>query len=188
MPPQPTITDEALVQRLLEVFRTHGFEGTTLARLCAATGLERSSLYHRFPGGKTEMALRVLEHTDRCFADDVLAPVAAPGPPRRRAAALAQGIRRFYDRGLRWCVIDTLSLGEPDPAIRAHLARTVERFLRALAGLAGEAGAPPREARARAERALVLLEGGLVVSRASGKPAAFERVLAELPDVLTGAP
>jgi AcrR family transcriptional regulator len=186
MPPTPTITDEALLGRLLEVFRTYGFEGTTLSRLRAATGLERSSLYHRFPGGKAEMALRVLEHTDRCFAADVFASLAAPGSPRDRAVGVARGIRRFYDRGLRWCVLDTLSLGEPAPAVRLHLQRTVDRFLAALAGLAEEAGCLPGEAASRAGRALVMLEGALVVSRASGNPAAFRRVLKELPDLLTG--
>ena len=185
MPPQPTITDDALLERLLDVFRTHGFEGSSLSRICVATGLERSSLYHRFPGGKRDMALRVLQHVDRRFAEDVLAPIDDDGTPRERAEAVAAGIRQFYGRGLRWCVLDTLTLGEPDPAIRDHVGASVRGFVAALARLARASGRGAREARTRAERALVLLEGGLVVSRATGDPAPFERALSELPVLLT---
>lgn len=37
-----------VVQRLLKVFRQHGYEGATLSRISEATGLGRASLCHHF--------------------------------------------------------------------------------------------------------------------------------------------
>jgi len=50
------ITDAQLTDALTDVFRTYGYEGATLSRISEATGLQRASLYHRFPGGKEAMA------------------------------------------------------------------------------------------------------------------------------------
>ena len=46
---------------LTEVFRTHGYEGASLALISRHTGLGKGSLYHFFPGGKEEMAAEVHE-------------------------------------------------------------------------------------------------------------------------------
>ncbi len=57
--PITKVTEEELLDRLTSVFRTHGFEGASLSLISKATGLQRASLYHRFPGGKEEMAKAV---------------------------------------------------------------------------------------------------------------------------------
>jgi len=54
--PSTKVNEEELLDRLTSVFRTHGFEGASLSLISKATGLQRASLYHRFPGGKEEMA------------------------------------------------------------------------------------------------------------------------------------
>ena len=56
----PKVHDEKLIERLTSVFRIYGYEGASLSRIAEATGLQRASLYHRFPGGKEEMAEAVL--------------------------------------------------------------------------------------------------------------------------------
>ena len=55
------------VQKLVMVFRQHGYEGATLSKISEATGLGRASLYHHFPGGKQEMARAVLESVAAWF-------------------------------------------------------------------------------------------------------------------------
>ena len=58
--PAALITREEAVARLGDVFREHGFEGTSLSVITAATGLGKGSLYNYFPGGKDEMAAAAL--------------------------------------------------------------------------------------------------------------------------------
>ncbi|GAY11436.1 helix-turn-helix domain-containing protein [Pseudonocardia sp. N23] len=52
----PSIEEGKLIDVLVSVFRDKGFDGTAIADLAAATGLQGASLYHRFPDGKEEMA------------------------------------------------------------------------------------------------------------------------------------
>jgi len=40
---------------------THGVEGTSFAEVLAATGAPRGSVYHHFPGGKTELLHAALD-------------------------------------------------------------------------------------------------------------------------------
>src|SRR5262245_55204338 len=51
-----TFSRQDLLPPLAEVFRRHGYEGATLSELARVTGLGKASLYHHFPGGKSEMA------------------------------------------------------------------------------------------------------------------------------------
>lgn len=44
-----------LIQQLEQVFVQRGYDGATLVHLSRASGLSKASLYHYFPGGKTEM-------------------------------------------------------------------------------------------------------------------------------------
>ena len=82
--PAPKITDEDLLERLTRVFQDHGFEGASLSRISEATGLEKASLYHRFPGGKNQMAEAVLAHVGRWFVENLLAPLRETGPVAAR--------------------------------------------------------------------------------------------------------
>ena len=50
------LSKDEVIQRIVAAFREHGYEGASLSILSQATGLGRSSLYHYFPNGKTDMA------------------------------------------------------------------------------------------------------------------------------------
>lgn len=49
-----------VIAMLAEIFREHGYDGTSLSLITEKTGLGKGSLYHFFPGGKEEMAEAVL--------------------------------------------------------------------------------------------------------------------------------
>lgn len=53
--------DEDLLTRTMLVFWQHGFEGASVRRLEAASGLTASSLYNRF-GSKDALFLEILDH------------------------------------------------------------------------------------------------------------------------------
>ena len=48
--PITKVNEDELLDRLTDVFRTYGYEGASLSKISEATGLQRASLYHRFPG------------------------------------------------------------------------------------------------------------------------------------------
>lgn len=180
------IDDERLLDRLTRVFQAYGYEGASLSRLTTAGGLKRASLYHRFPGGKEEIASAVLDRADKRFAQYVLAPLAEAGDPARRVRNMAARVAEYYEGGRRSCLLDTLSLGEQHSGFRRHIRESMSAWVEALEKLAREAGLPVREAARRAEEAVVRIQGALILSRATGDTRPFQRVLAELPDLLTG--
>jgi TetR/AcrR family transcriptional regulator, lmrAB and yxaGH operons repressor len=181
------ITEDDLLARLARVFSDVGYEGASLALLAKATGLQKASLYHRFPGGKKQMADEVLAKTDVWVDANILTPLRAPGNPVDRLAIVAANLDGFYQGGTRACLLNMLSSpriedGPFAPAIRAAF----EALIAAFADLATETGASPEAARQRAERVVMLLHGSLVLARGTGSAAPFQAVLAALPGEILG--
>jgi AcrR family transcriptional regulator len=183
--PAPKITDEDLLQRLTRVFQNHGFEGASLSRISEATGLEKASLYHRFPGGKDQMAEAVLAHVGRWFVEKLLAPLHETGPVAARIRETGRRIQAFYEDGRRSCVLDTLSLRDGSRALHEAVGRTYAAWRDSFAAAAREAGLPAGLARRRAEEAIMSVHGALVLARATGDTKPFVRAVAGLPDLLT---
>ncbi len=186
MPHRPKVKDDTLLDALLGVFCMHGYEGASLSLISEATGLQRASLYHRFPGGKAEMAVAVLARVHAQFSEHVLAPLFEAGDPILRVARTAERLSAFYGRGARSCLLETLSLGEPDPVVRDAVERCFEAVLGAFSAVAREAGATRTAARRRAEEAVARYQGALVLARGSGDLKPFQRALAALPELITG--
>jgi AcrR family transcriptional regulator len=181
------IKEEKLIERLMEIFRREGYEGTSYADLMKATGLVKASLYHRFPGGKQEMVNALLEEVDRQFAKHVLAPAYEEGDPAERARLIARRLREFYGQGKNSCLLDVLSLGE-NRSLLNHVRKSMEFWLESLARIGKDAGLQPKIARQRAEEAVASVEGGLVLARVLGDQRPFLRVLESLPQSLTQKP
>lgn len=179
------LAHDDLLDAISGVFRSHGFEGASLSLLSKATGLGRASLYHRFPGGKEEMALAVLGSIDERFAGAVLQPLGETGPIGRRVRRTAERLGEFYEEGGAWCLMETLSLGEPTAAVRSAIAGSISGWVDAFTAAAREGGAGPKAARRLAESAVASIQGALILARATGDRAPFEAALAGLPESLS---
>lgn len=86
---------DEILNRLTRVFREDGYEGASLARLSKATGLGRSSLYHYFPGGKSEMALAVIERSNKLFAEKVIEPLRRNVAPKERLVEMVRNLEGY---------------------------------------------------------------------------------------------
>lgn len=171
------------VPKLLRVFQQYGYEGATLSRLSAATGLGRASLYHHFPQGKEAMAAAVLDYLNRGL-NQLLAPLQTDRPAIERVEAMCRQINGFYAQGNQACLLALLSAGEAQnlfaPQVEAALSLWIDR----LAAVAIEAGVTPQVARERAEDAVLRIQGALVLTRGLHDPRIFDRVLNQLPKML----
>lgn len=184
--PTSKLTDDELFARLFDVFRSLGYEGASLSAISKASGLGRASLYHRFPGGKDEMAAAVLDHATAQFVSIVLEPVDAATSPERAAKRMARGLDEFYSSGARGCVIESMTLGGADPSLVERAAAATRAWLGAARAIAIDGGATPAVATRRAERVVASVQGSLILARVGGDAAPFKRALRELPDVLLG--
>ena len=181
-----SISDTDLVARLESVFRDTGYDGASLATIADATGLQKSSLYNRFPGGKQQMAAEVAASVGTQFATDILAPLATDAPAADRIDKVVANLETFYRGGDHPCLLNMLSVGDPGTAARTHLRDGADHWISAFADVARGAGATPDDATARAQDAICAIEGALVLARATGRTDAFHRALARLPALLLG--
>lgn len=185
MPPR-LVSDTQLVDRLTDLFRSEGFEASSLNEIAKATGLQKSSLYHRFPGGKEQMAADVTAAVIDRFATEILAPLFTTGPAEARIRQVGRNLDAFYESGERRCLLDVLTVGHPGDAASLALAAAGNGWVEAFASVARSEGARPKVALARAQDAVAGIEGALVLARVTGDRAAFARAIERLPDLLLG--
>lgn len=173
-----TLDDDSLMESLFEIFRCHGYEGSTISRLSELTGLRKSSLYHRFPGGKDDMVKAVVNHVSAQLQQHVIAPLSTrQDPPEKRFDNMLATLKSFYDTGKKNCLLNVLSLGEAKDEIRKLLSHDYDNLLKALCLLGQDAGFTEKEAGMRAEHFLVTVQGALVVQRLSDNPCTFENCM-----------
>jgi AcrR family transcriptional regulator len=181
------VSDEVFLATALDLFRTYGFEGVSLKQLADATGLEKASLYYRYPGGKDEIAMAVAQDVVTWFQANVFDPLSGDGPVRKRVAFVAERLREFYSGGSKACLMDVLSIPGGSAELQLALKGAMQAWVSAFAKAAKDSGLGAAAARAKAEEAIVRIEGSLIMARVLGDTTGFERVLKLLPDLLTGA-
>ena len=175
-------SEAAILDSLTSLFREHGYDGTSLSRIMKATGLVKASLYHRFAGGKEEMATTVIDRVAGEFATNLLAVLNGPGDPQERLQETGRRLWEFYGAGRKACLLDSLTLNRESPAVQARAKAALDFWIAAFARFARESGgmAPDHAARA-AQDAIAAIEGGLVISRVSGNTGPFLRAIDSLP-------
>lgn len=178
--PAALLSREQVLTRLLDTFRTSGYDGASLSEISEATGLGKSSLYHHFPGGKEDMAKQVLAFLEQQLRDAVFAPLDEPGSPKSKLDKVVRAIDEFYEGGRKACLLEKLSASVDSSRLQAPLARCFGTWLAAIEKIAREAGLTPAVARARAEDFVVRVEGALVVVAGTGDVGVFERTLRQL--------
>jgi TetR/AcrR family transcriptional regulator, lmrAB and yxaGH operons repressor len=178
------VTRQEVLRDALELFRVFGFEGVSLSAISQKTGLEKPSLYFKFPEGKEQIALEALGEAVRFFSEQIFAPLCGVGNPEEKVRLAIEGLRIFYRDGTMPCVTDSLSFPTDCPEVAMTLNRFLQAWIEAFSGIAEEAGMARQEAQARAENAIIALEGSLIVSRVLQDPRPFRKTLLEIPDVL----
>jgi TetR/AcrR family transcriptional regulator, lmrAB and yxaGH operons repressor len=178
-----TVETDLVIQNLSEVFRAEGFEGTSMVRLAECAGLKKASLYHRFPRGKQQMAEEVLSAAGAWFQARVLVPLNAEGSVRARLKLVMHALDEFYGGGSRGCLLNVFASPGASP-FSAPITAMFEALISGFAKLALDAGCSQKEAMARAERSVALMEGGLVLARGMNAPERFKSILSGLPSEL----
>lgn len=176
-----TVRERAdIIPALTEVFRSHGYEGASLALIGQQTGLGKGSLYNFFPGGKEEMAAAVLDHIDGWFHAHVFEPLHTTADPAAAIAAMFEATDRYFHAGGRVCIVGVFALSD----VRDRFAERINAYFAAWRDALAEAlqrlGKDLDAARELAEDIVAGIQGALVTARALGDPALFGRRLERL--------
>lgn len=163
-------TRDKLIDAMIDALQRKGLHGVGLSELLADAGAPKGSLYHHFPGGKSELAVAAIERIGQ-RAEQAFATLFEhqPEPLDALAAwlhgALGQLQGSAFERG---CPLATVALesGPEDEDIRAALATAFAAIRRALQRQLQAHGYP--EAESLAALFVALYEGGLLQARVAG--------------------
>ena len=165
-------TRERILYAAAELFRRQGYAGTGIKQIAAAAEAQLGSIYHFYPGGKEELAERVIEAAGPYFAALVAAEMdPAPAEPVAWVEAFFAGAAANVEASgyADACPISTIAMevASTNERLRLATADAFEGWIEAIEGNLLRLGVPESEALALATALLAALEGGFVLARAT---------------------
>lgn len=157
------------------LLRERGFAGSGIQQIVARGDAPIGSLYHHFPGGKTQLVEEALQlHADRT-RELLVSVLSGSGPVQARVRRLFSRAAKGFERSgaVKSCAIGnvTLDVGAEEPSLRQVCRGAFDSWVTAVAPLLPGEDEPIRES--FAEMIVIALEGAFVRARAEGSGRAF---------------
>jgi AcrR family transcriptional regulator len=174
---RPVNTSERLIESTRELLWERGYVGTSPKAILERANAGQGSMYHHFKG-KPDLALAAIRRTAEELRATAEAVLNGPGTPYERIAAYLMRERDV----LRGCPVGRLTM-DPDivasEELRAPVDATLARIRQRLAEIVDEGKrqgqfAAELDGEEIAAAVLATVQGGYVLARASGSPAAFD--------------
>ncbi|ESA38937.1 transcriptional regulator [Leptolyngbya sp. Heron Island J] len=175
---------ETYIPGLFSLFQQYGYDGATLTKISAATGLGKASLYHHFPGGKDEMVASVLSYSESWLQANVLQLLASKGSPQKRLQKMCDRINDLYAGGTQPCLLAILQAGTGRNIFHDQVKTLLATWIGAIATILIETGLDEALALQRSQDALIAIQGALMMSQSLDDASLFQRTIQQLPQVL----
>lgn len=180
--PRRTDTRERMVRSAAELLREHGAAATSIDRVLAHSGAPRGSVYHHFPGGRTQLIEEAV-----ALSGDFIAGLIDAAEPRAV-------VDRFFSLWRRWLVDSDFQAGCPIVSVTVtgetpRLAAGVfNRWTDGLAAAFTGHGVPEARARRLAMFVIAAVEGAVVMCRAEASLAPLDAAAEEINELLAHTP
>ncbi|MFE6844468.1 TetR/AcrR family transcriptional regulator [Streptomyces sp. NPDC057686] len=170
-------TQDRLIESTRELLWERGYVGTSPKAILERAGAGQGSMYHHFQG-KPDLALAAIRRTAEELRASAQSALHGPGTPYERIRAYLERERDV----LRGCPVGRLTM-DPDVVanedLRAPVDETIGWLREQLARIVEEGQEQGQFARSLdaweiAATVLATVQGGYVLARASGSPAAFD--------------
>lgn len=172
------IEDHALLNRLFAIIRAKGYDGSSLNDFAEASGLQKASLYHRFPGGKEEITSCVLDHVHDWIKQNIYELLMDKTIPTDvRLKKVIKNINLVYDNGDSICLLRALSIDSGIKVFGTQIKESMELWIKGFTNLGVDCGQRKPVAKERAYQVLINIQGSLVVSKGLGSTASFKAAL-----------
>ncbi|MEL6253321.1 MAG: TetR/AcrR family transcriptional regulator [Bacteroidota bacterium] len=180
------VNDESLMAGLLEVLRNKGYDGASLTELSMATGLKKASLYHRFPGGKRQIAESVMLGVRTWMKEEILNVLKSKKlKPKERLNIALNKIEEFYAWGEKSCILRALSMDSGMEQVGDLVQASMLSWQKGFLKLGQDMGLSKKKAEKRALESLILIQGSLVVAKGSRSPEAFKYAIDRIHSIYT---
>ncbi|MFJ2767029.1 TetR/AcrR family transcriptional regulator [Streptomyces sp. NPDC087300] len=183
-------TPERLIEATRELLWERGYVGTSPKAIQQQAGAGQGSMYHHFTG-KPDLALAAIRRTAEEMRGTAEAVLGGPGSAYERVEAYLLRERDV----LRGCPVGRLTM-DPDviasDELRAPVTETLDWLRDRLAGIVEEGCAQGEftdalDSRETAATIVATVQGGYVLARSAGSPAAFDTAVRGLLSLLTAA-
>jgi len=157
---------EAMIEAAWLLIAERGLEGMATREVLARTGAPRGSVYHHFPGGRTELIEAAIDHS-RQWMQDKIGAIEPKSPDDVVAGYLAVWRRVLEATDFRaGCAVTGVVTGGHEPAILDRARAAFDATSEALAALFQQVGLEPAEAGRRATLLMYATEGAVILARA----------------------
>ena len=131
--------EESVLEAAMDVFWQKGYEATSLADLCEATGLHKGSLYQAF-GDKHQLFMQALSHYSEKEFQSVMAIVSDSKSPLENIKTVVYAVANMADEAHGCLIINSMvELAPHDEEVRAAVHSFAERRLKAMIKMIGAA-------------------------------------------------
>lgn len=175
------IDDQTLLSGLMNVFSTKGYDGASLNELASSSGLQKASLYHRFPGGKRDMGLAVVDFVNAWLEKNIVESLKDSGTaPLNRLNNVIQKIDELYNGGESTCLLRALSMDSGICLFGEELEKAARYWIDSFYQLGIDFGMSDEMANRTAQKVLTNIQGSLVVSKMMKDNTVFKNALEEV--------
>lgn len=101
-------------------------------------------------------------------------------PPQERIRTVLEYLWSHYQGGSTTCFLALLALTSDDDDISSGIQRVFRKWITGFTEVIRASGVPLKEAKLRAEDAVIQIQGALVVAIATNDPGPFQRVMRKL--------
>ncbi|MGC5255316.1 TetR/AcrR family transcriptional regulator [Gordonia sp. DT218] len=162
-------TDQRITVAMAELLRRQGYAGTGIKQVIEAAGVPNGSLYHHFPGGKSEIAGVALRTMGAAYAE-LVGGLLADGDD------LPAAIERAFDAAaddientgwINMCPVGTIAgeVADAEPALREVAAEIFASWIDGGTELIVHRGYATDDARGLVTALVAALEGAFVMAR-----------------------
>jgi AcrR family transcriptional regulator len=152
-----------------ELFRRRGYNGTALKDVTAAAGAPTGSLYHFFPGGKSELAAAAMVESGTTYRQLFEMMADEEHDPAEAVRSFFHGAADVLDDCdfIDVCPIGTVAgeIASTDEALRAAADQVFTSWIESAAARFRAAGLPETDAAALAGTVVAALQGGFLLAR-----------------------
>ncbi|MFD4130590.1 TetR/AcrR family transcriptional regulator [Streptomyces globisporus] len=187
MSPRKSDSRDRMIVSTAVLLREHGASATSIDHVLAHSGAPRGSVYHHFPGGRTQLIGEAVTLAGDFIAGLIDTAVRTDDPVEAVDAFFALWRDRLVDSDFRaGCPIVAVAVETNDdaPQLARSAAAVFARWRDALAVLFVRHGLTEERSRRLGAFIIAAVEGAVIMCRAEQSTAPIEAAAAEIHDLL----
>lgn len=172
------VENQALLTGLMKVLSAKGYDGASLNELADASGLQKASLYHRFPAGKKEITSAVLNFVNDWVKKNIYGLLTNSSlSPALRLKTVVKNINELYNNGNSICILRALSMDTGVDIFGEQIKESMLLWVKGFTSLGEDFGLSKDTAREKAYTVLISIQGSLIVSKSLGSNSWYKATL-----------